>query len=187
MLDRLLTNYPFGKLKDKQREGLEFLIKKLEASTIQGLKQQCYVLATIKHETADTYQPIKEYGSLKYLRSKPYYPFIGRGYVQITWKENYERFGLLLGKDLVTTPDLALDPEISWQITEIGMRRGIFTGKKLADFFNEKVSDYVNARRIINGLDKAELIANYAKTIYECITKIMDNNIPLPKPLEEIK
>lgn len=183
MLDRLLTNYPFGKLKDKQREGLEFLIKKLEASTIQGLKQQCYVLATIKHETADTYQPIKEYGSLKYLRSKPYYPFVGRGYVQITWKENYERFGLLLGKDLVTNPDIALDPEISWQIAEIGMRRGLFTGKKLVDFFNEKVTDWYRARTIINRLDKAIEISEFAQKIYQVVSTIEPT--PAAKPMDK--
>jgi hypothetical protein len=33
----------------------------------------------------------------------------------------------------------------------------------LGDYFNDKVTDWVNARRIINGTDKAAVIASYAK------------------------
>ena len=166
MLQNFITNYPFGDLTEEQKTAIQFLIDKLKFSLIQIPKQQAYVLATIKHETADTYRPIKELGSPGYLRGKKYYPFIGRGYVQITWEENYRRFGQLLNIDLVTKPDLALRPEISWVITEIGMVKGIFTGKKLSDYFNETTTDWINARKIINKLDKAELIAGYAEKIY---------------------
>lgn len=178
MLDNFLTSYPFGKLSELQKSGLSFLIDKLKSSQIQSQKQQAYVLATIKHECADRWQPITELGSQKYLISKPYYPFIGRGYVQITWRENYERFSKILGVDLVANPLLALKPEISWKITEIGMVRGLFAGKKLSDYFEGKV-DWINARRIINGLDKAEFIADYAQKIYHCISRI--ENIPALK------
>jgi predicted chitinase len=169
MLSRFITNYPFGVLKDKQKVALEFLIKKLETSIIQSLKQQSYVLATIKHETADTFEPIKERGSLKYLKGKSYYPFIGRGYVQITWKNNYETFGKLLGIDLVGNMDLALNPEYAWKICEIGMSRGLFTGKKLNDYFNDEISDWYNARRIINRLDRAIEISELAQKIYQTL------------------
>lgn len=173
MLDNLLTSYPFGKLNDKQKNSLGFLIEKLKASSIQALRQQAYVLATIKHETAGTYRPIKELGSPQYLKSKPYYPFIGRGYIQLTWEANYKKFSELLHIDLLTIPDLAQRPEIAWKIAELGMVRGLFTGKKLSDYFNEK-TDWINARKIINGLDKAEMIANYARKIYHVISLIED-------------
>ncbi|WP_336057381.1 hypothetical protein [Nitratireductor sp. CH_MIT9313-5] len=73
--------------------------------------QAAYVLATAKLETAHTMKPVREYGSEKYLRSKPYYPFVGMGYVQITWKANYERASRELGVDFVANPRLLLKPE----------------------------------------------------------------------------
>lgn len=185
MLDRLLTNYPFGELSELQKSSIQFLIDKLKISSIQVPRQQAYVLATIKHETADTYRPIKELGSPVYLQRKKYYPFIGRGYVQITWEDNYKRFGQLLNIDLVGKPDLALRPEISWKITELGMARGLFTGKSLLDYFNEK-TDWVNARKIINGLDRAEKIANYAIKIYRVIDGVIPfEEIPEPKGIDK--
>jgi hypothetical protein len=48
-----------------------------------------------------------------------------------------------------------------------GMRKGIFTGKKFADYFSANKTDWVNARRIINGTDKARLIAEYAQDFYD--------------------
>ena len=182
-LDRLFTNYPFEKLTDFQQEALSFILAKLADSTIQDLRQQAYTVATIKHETGDTYRPIKEYGSEQYLRSKAYFPFVGRGYCQITWKDNYKRFGDLLKIDLLTKPELALDPDVSWRITELGMTKGLFTGKKLDDYFNNEVSNWIQARRIINRLDRAALIADYATRIYEVITVIDD--IPEPRGFDE--
>jgi len=188
MIENIIAQYPFGKLNEKQTQGLNFLINKLKSSPIQSLRQQAYVLATIKHETAETYQPIKELGSSQYLQSKKYYPFIGRGYVQITWESNYKRFGELLRIDLVEKPDLALRPEISWVIAELGMTKGLFTGKRLSDYFNENKTDFVNARRIINGLDKAEKIAGDAESIYKIISgyKVIEfDEIPPAKDLHK--
>ncbi len=142
---------------------LEFLLQKLDTSAIQLVNQQAYVLATIKHETANTFLPIREIGTEAYLKSKPYWPYIGRGYVQITWKDNYKRFGKLFGLDFVNHPEQVLEKEISWQIAELGMTKGLFTGVKLSDFINDEKTDYINARKIINGLDCAEKIADYAK------------------------
>ncbi|EPE95700.1 glycoside hydrolase family 19 protein [Rhizobium grahamii] len=87
----------------------------------------------------------------------------GRGYCQITGKNNYRRFSDLLGVDLVTNPDLACHDDIAAKIITIGMRDGLFTGKKLHDYFTATSSDWVNARRIINGLDRADEIALFGK------------------------
>jgi len=49
------------------------------------------------------------------------------------------------------------------------MMRGLFTGKKLNDYFNANTCDWLNARRIINGTDHAELIAGYAQKFYNAL------------------
>jgi hypothetical protein len=45
------------------------------------------------------------------------------------------------------------------------MTDGWFTGKKLANYFVGETADYVNARRIINGLDQADRISRFARRI----------------------
>lgn len=144
-----------------------FVISKIIDSSIKDLRWQSYVLATIKHETGDTFEPIKEWGSEEYLKGKKYYPYYGRGFIQLTWDFNYKLFGRILDIDLFNNPDLALEPETAWKICEIGMTEGRFTGKSLSDYFNDKNTDWFNARRIINGLDHAHEIAEYAIDYYQ--------------------
>lgn len=160
----------FGRLNQSQVEGLNFLLDKLDASKVFNLATEyAYILATIKHECSDTYHPITEYGGEKYLKSKPYYPYFGRGYVQLTWKVNYKIMGDLLKLPLVESPKIANDPEVAWQVLEIGMKQGLFTNRKLGEFVNENKTDYVNARRVINGVDRKNLIAQYARDFETCI------------------
>jgi len=89
--------------------------------------------------------------------------FLGRGFVQITGRRNYADWGKRLGLDLLKEPQLAEQPEIAARILVQGMVLGTFTGKKLQDYINSDGGDYVNARRIVNGTDKADLIAGYAE------------------------
>ncbi|WP_273727462.1 glycoside hydrolase family 19 protein [Brucella gallinifaecis] len=137
----------------------------IEAGRERGLlrNQMAYVLATAYHETAHTMKPINEMGGEKYLRSKKYWPYIGRGYVQITWKVNYEKAGKVLGVDFVSKPELLLKAEYAAPIIIAGMVEGWFTGKKLSDYITLQKSDFKSARRIVNGTDKADLIAGYAR------------------------
>lgn len=132
--------------------------------------QAAYVLATAYHESAHTMKPIAEYGSRTYLESKPYWPFIGRGYVQLTWKANYQKASERLGVDFVTNPSLLLQAQYAAPILVLGMIEGWFTGKKLADYIDLQHSDFVGARHIINGIDRANLIALYA-TQYDTLLK----------------
>lgn len=131
----------------------------------QGLlRNECaYVLATAKWETAHTLKPVREMGGEKYLKSKKYYPYVGMGYVQLTWKSNYENASKKLGVDFVANPRLLLEPKHAVRILVTGMREGWFTGRKLADYITLTKSDFVGARRIINGTDKAAAIAEIAK------------------------
>lgn len=173
-------------LKQKQVEGINAILDRWEASGLTDLRWLAYMLATTYHETAKTMQPIEEYGKgqgyrygkkikrsgIPYtLPDKLYY---GRGYVQLTWYENYETMGRLLGLDLLNNPELALHPNIASQIMFEGMTKGNsnfgdFTGKSLEHYFNDKKEDWVNARRIINGTDKAELIAGYGRKFFNAL------------------
>nr|DAO70284.1 MAG TPA: putative chitinase [Caudoviricetes sp.] len=127
------------------------------------LRNQCaYLLATAYHETAHTMKPVREYGGEAYLRSKKYYPYVGMGFVQLTWLTNYQKASKELGVDFVSDPKRLLDPSYSAEILVVGCRDGWFTGKKLADYITLANSDFLNARRIINSTDKAILIAGYA-------------------------
>ena len=165
-----------GRLSQSQVDGINF---KLDAfDRIADIRWRAYMLATSYHETAMTMQPIEEYGKgkgkpygkkLKHNRqpySVPDQIYYGRGDVQLTWYENYELMGRLLGLPLLSQPDLALKPNVSAQIMIEGMTRGAsnrgdFTGVSLENYFNATRDDPVGARRIINGLDKASQIAKY--------------------------
>lgn len=125
--------------------------------------QAAYVLATAYHETAHTMKPVREMGGEGYLRSKPYYPYVGMGYVQLTWKANYQKASEKLGVDFVQNPKLLLDPQYAAPILVLGMKEGWFTGKKLSDYITLQKSGFREARRIVNGMDKADLIAGYAR------------------------
>jgi hypothetical protein len=133
-----------------------------------------YILATTKHETNSTFQPVEEaywlsdawrHANLRYA------PWWGRGFVQITWKANYEKLSHRLSiPELATNPDAALDWDIAYEILVVGMLEGLFTGRDLDDYINEDYCDYLRARRIVNGMDKASLIAGYARD-YESAIK----------------
>jgi putative chitinase len=167
---------PFsGRLNQGQVEGCGFLISEFERAELKDLRWLAYILATAFWETARTMQPIKEMGSQKYLRGKKYWPWIGRGYVQLTWKANYEKFReevkSLFSADIIANPDEAMIPNVAAYIAFEGMIHGIFTGKKLSDYFNDEKTDWINARRIINGTDKAATIAGIAKQFHAALVK----------------
>ncbi len=96
--------------------------------------------------------------------------FHGRGYVQLTGRTNYQDMTNRLGVDLVNNPDLALNVDNAVKIIFEGMMKGTYTGKKLADYFNPNKEDWRNARRIVNGTDKATLIAGYGRKFYGAIS-----------------
>lgn len=178
-----IRNAPFpGALTAKQVDGIGPLIDAMEDAG-WPLAWAAYGLATAYHETAATMQPISERGGDAYFRrmyditgSRPalarsmgnIFPgdgvrYRGRGHVQLTWRDNYRKAGKKIGIDLEGKPDLALDPAVSARVLVEGMQAGWFTGRKNADYLNGPKPDYVNARRIINGTDKAALIASHAR------------------------
>jgi hypothetical protein len=165
-------------LTDDARAGLKYLLDSIhDDPDISDVRWAAYMLATVRWECGGKWQPIEEYSKGK---GKQYgkavkvtdadgvtytNTYYGRGYVQLTWKANYANIGqkLGLGNLLVLHPEHALEPQTAYNIMSYGMRNGTFTQKKLADFINDQGCDYVNARRIINGLDRAEKIAGFAE------------------------
>jgi hypothetical protein len=139
----------------------------------QGLglpAQIAYVLATTEWETGRTFKPVKEaYWLSEEWREQNlrYFPFYGRGFVQLTWEANYRKYSEILDVDLVDDPDKALDPAIALFILVHGFRFGTFTGKKLSNYVNETETDFSQARRCINGLDRAQEIATLAEKYLE--------------------
>jgi hypothetical protein len=139
--------------------------------------QIAYILATVEWETAGTFKPVREaYWHDEAWREKHlrYYPYYGRGYVQLTWEDNYRRYGERLGIDLVNEPDLALDPEIAAFILVDGFKVGFFTGKKLEDYINEEDTDFIEARRCINGQDHAAEIAALAEKWWDWLYNLKE-------------
>ena len=151
-----------GKLSQSQVNGIKEILKACTRHGVSNRKQRAYILATAKWETAHTMKPIREYGG----STKSYAPFFGRGFVQLTHKFNYRRMGNLLGYDLVKTPDLALRTSLAADILVIGMRDGLFdrkNGRPLSYYLNSQLTDWLNARRTVNIMDKAHTIAAIAR------------------------
>ena len=135
-----------------------------------------YALATAYHETNATMQPVREaYWLSEAWRKKNlrYWPWYGRGYVQLTWQANYERADeeLNLGGTLITNLDRAMERDIAAKIMRRGMQEGWFAGnaagrhtlaRHLPETSKANEAQFKAARRIINGTDKDLLIARHA-------------------------
>ncbi len=191
--DRTRLNLFGGSLNQSQVEGLNGILDEWEKSNAgKDDRWLAYMLATAHHETDHTMKPIKEYGGVSYY-TKMYDPapngtrpamavkmgnttpgdgakYCGRGFVQLTWKNNYATMSKIAGVDLVADPDLAMGVPAATKVMFFGMMNGSFTGKKLGDYFNKTTEDWKNARRIINGLDMANAIADYGKRYYSAIS-----------------
>lgn len=158
-----------GTLTQPQVDGINAVLDEWEKRRLTDLRWLAYMLATDKHETNATMQAVREAYWLSEEWRKAhlrYWPFYGRGLVQLTWEENYRKMSAVVGVDLVANPDAALELPHAVQIMFEGMLRadtgvGDFTGHSLEMYFNDAKDDPVGARRIINGTDKARLITGY--------------------------
>lgn len=179
-----------GSLTTSQVQALNFLVEECDKAGMT-YPETAYSLATVYHETGTpikgkgivrTMQPISEVGSDTYLAKYDTGTlakrlgntpdadgdgqlYKGRGYTQITGTDNYRRIGKLIGIDLISKPERALEPKVAATILTQGMLNGWFTGvgfrrKRPVSRYNK--AQYIAARTIINGTDKAELIAGYA-------------------------
>lgn len=180
-----------GKMTQAQVNGCEAL---LSATSGLQITHRAYLLATAHLETARTMQPVRETlagtdekaiqilesswarGRLPWVKT-PYWrkdkdgkSWLGRGYVQLTHKVNYQKASALVGVDLCANPNAAMRPALAARILVEGCSTGLFTGKKLSDYLP---GDYEGARRVINGTDKAKEIAALAR-VYEVALKALN-------------
>lgn len=184
----------------------QFQVDALNAIYAEGVKrgatlaQIAYVIATPWHEVGSALVPIEEdralrerspYGRIGGVKSDgtrqmtlPYVDILyyGRGFPQLTFYDNYAKMGARLRLPLAEHPELLLSLAASVQALWEGMQYGLFTGKKLSDYINPTKTDFVNARRIVNGTDKASIIAGTAKTFYEALQSGVDFTTPPVQP-----
>jgi len=179
-------------LTQQQVDGYNGILDYWEAASLTDYRWLAYVLATAYHETGRLMAPVREgfcktdlgsiqavtklhtKGIIKYNYAKPEAngnSYFGRGLVQLTWADNYKKVGqaLGMGSQLYDNPSLALDLDISAKILFKGMIEGLFTGQSLSDYFNANTTDWIKARKIVNGMDKADAIAAYAKRFKICL------------------
>jgi putative chitinase len=176
-----------GIISQSQVDGFNFLLDVWErhfeeANPRDGTKWLAYCLATVYHETAMTIQPIDEYGKGKGKKyGSPSGPhgqiYYGRGYPQLTWEDNYikgerflkERYAVEVA--LHKEPHKMLEHEVSALVIYDGMVYGWFTGVGLPKYFNASKEDPREARRIVNVMDKADLIAGYYHKFKKALVK----------------
>lgn len=178
--------FPAG-LKQQQVDRIGALLDAFD-NTGWPMAWAAYALATAHHETAK-WQHMRELGGADYFKrmydkdgSRPHVAktlgnvvagdgvkFAGRGYAQLTGRANYTKAGKAIGLDLLKEPDLAADPDTAARILIWGMQTGAYTGKKNADYLSQSPPDYAGARRIINGTDRAALVASYAKQFADAL------------------
>lgn len=170
-VDKFVEEFKKGgnKLTTKAEGDMKILLSFMtNDDTIPSVYEAAYMFATVWHECAGTFAPIEEFSRGK---NRPYGKtcdngeiFYGRGYVQITWDYNYKRIGKVIGLDLYNKPSLALHYDVAYRILSIGMRRGLFTGVGLSKYIKPgQQPNYIGCRKIINGTDKAEAIAEKAR------------------------
>lgn len=191
----------FGSVTPVQKPGIERLLTGFE--TYYGWWNSVYkianALAQVKLETANSFMPVQEGYYLakgvpfdrnyfqgnypvvqKFRKSLTYFPFDGKGDIQLTHNYNYADQTVYLHRyfpeviadferrtgqtfDLLKHPEQMFDGQISFCVLTVGMNRGTFTGK---GFFAYKENDYFNMRSIVNG-DKNKTHAGETITIGE--------------------
>lgn len=197
----------FGPLKQSAVDTLNLLMDHWEGLGLTDYRQLAYIMGTAHGEVGSALAPVREgfttgdaaarrhvAGLLAAGKIKVNYAlrdpetgrsYYGRGLVQLTHKSNYQAMGQLLGLDLVNNPDLALEPGVAVRILVTGMLRGVFTGGKhrLDGYFVHDLveANWIGARRIVNGTDKAQKFAELAQAYYGMLLRATPHTVPLPE------
>lgn len=165
-------------LTDANVDGLQRIVSYGESQKTQ-VNDLAYLCGTAFWETGGSCQPVEE---CYYLgtparvkaaqRKLRYYPHFGRGLAQTTWPDNYRKVAKLLGLPedfFLKDPDKLLEWEFALPALFKASETGLYTGKALSDYIDdldegdaEDRREYINARRVINGTDKAAKIADLA-------------------------
>ncbi|MBD2731846.1 hypothetical protein H6G96_37635 [Nostoc sp. FACHB-892] len=168
-----LSNFLGGGREDTARA----IVEECRRHGITLKTQLAYILGTCEHESA--FRPIRESWVLTpeeratletaeegRKQKLSYYPFYGRGFIQLTHEPAYSKFATLLDIDLHDDPDLALQPNVALFVTAYGMAHSQF-GQPLSRYVNESQTDFIGARNSVNSGDNQanrEKIKHYAET-----------------------
>lgn len=179
------------KFNDRQVTSVAAILDEFERRKLPDLRWLAYMLATVWHECR--FEPVREIGRGKGRKYGKPHPdtgkvYYGRGFVQLTWYDNYVKMGETLKLPLTTDPDMVLLVPVATAILFEGMTTGVttkdsFTAYQLHEFFNDKVNDPVGARKIINGTDKAKLIAGYHNGILAVLMQAKRDDVVAAKPV----
>lgn len=173
-LARLLRAIPADMLPYAQ-QSIPLILAEARRSGVSDIRQLAYMFATVQRESAFGALMVEQDPIVSNISGGIRYR--GRGFVQLTHLSNYQYWSQRLareypGIDLVNNPERAAEPEIAVKILVRGMRDGTFTGYKLSDYINSTTTDFYNARRIVNGLNRANEIARnaqrYLAILQEC-------------------
>lgn len=178
---------PFGgALSQSAVDGLNAICSAWEAYGDGDQNKLAYLLATAFHES-DRFKTMEEYASgsayegrasLGNTQKGDGVKFKGRGFVQLTGRRNYTDWSTRLNLDLLSNPGLVTDRAIAARILVEGCMLGTFTGAKLGTYITASKVDFTNARRVVNGTDKASTIKGYAETFVAAL------KIATPEPAE---
>lgn len=206
--DAIRTNPFSGALTPDQVDGITRILDEWDRRRLTDIRWLAYILATAFWETSRTMQPVIETrrpseaqnpsvdtaiarleasyaaGKLPWVK-RAYWrkdaagmSWLGRGLPQLTHKANYERAEKETGLPFTDNPDLMLEPQPAVTVTFSGMINGWFTGRKLRDYFRDDKADWVNARRIINGVDKAQVVATIAQAFHQALKIAAGRELP---------
>lgn len=184
-------------LSQQQVDGIEGILDAFVTHGDGRAKTLAYALATAYHETGRRMVPVREgfastdavarriVARRKYGKpAGPYgHVYYGRGQVQLTWMENYERSSKDAGVDLVRYPDRALDPVIGARILIKGLLDGRWNGrgKGIAFYLPDGGPDDLRgARRTVNITDKWRNIGGYYAAFLARIKEA--GGVPATKP-----
>ena len=186
---------------DLYGSNLEQLGGDQQAAFDSTVDQVAYIIATASHES-DRFNTLREYGGAAYLSyldgrlgncvydvcgdnqfgEPDYVTYAGTGLVQVTGKANFRKVGEILTPDdpdyFVNNPKDLEKPEIAAIALVRGMMEGWYTGMTLRDYISSN-TDFYNARRVVNGTDDAEQIANYARGFREMVEKRYSTHLGL--------
>jgi len=162
VVSAMFPQTPLGNIK----RNLPHVLAALKKSGLHDRMMILMALATIRAET-ESFEPIAEWQS-RFNTSPNGHPFdlydnrrdlgnrgepdgqryCGRGYVQLTGRFNYGKYGKVigLGNRLLTEPELASDPKVAGELLAAFLKPQELRIKEALT--NE---DYASARRIVNG------------------------------------
>ena len=101
--------------------GKKSLMKALDANGVTNKTERAMFLAQMAHESGNfrykeeihdgsNYEGRSDLGNNQSGDGKR---FKGRGYIQLTGRSNYKKYGDMVGQDLISNPELAADPNIA--------------------------------------------------------------------------